>query len=445
MKRFMKSTTALVTAISLALPHMALAQAGEADPAAERAEQQLRLQQKKAAEQAAAKAKRQEERKEKLKAERQEKRKAERQEKRKAERAADRDAEPRLTSQQQADRAARRAARRRAAAADDNAHGDVVRRKIKQGERRRSNQEYHTSVNPRRDNDGISDLGKVVLFGLGVLAVSQILENNEQVVSNSGDRVVVRGDDGLRILKDDDALLYRPGSDVQTETFRDGSTRTYVTYPNGSQVVTTRAADGRVLRRTRILRGGRRIVLFDDTRAMQPVQVSRLPTYRGRSIRYNGSLSQDELRLALQATRTDGIDRRFSLAQIRNIDAVRRLVPEIAVENIQFETGSSAIRADQAQELATLGRVMLGAIEVNPGEVFLIEGHTDAVGTAGYNLALSDRRAETVALALSEYFDVPSENMVVQGYGESDLKVATDAAEPANRRVAVRRITPLLN
>ena len=87
---------------------------------------------------------------------------------------------------------------------------------------------------------------------------------------------------------------------------------------------------------------------------------------------------------------------------------------------------------------------MKEAIDQNPGEVFLVEGHTDAVGGAGYNLALSDRRAESLALALTEYFGVPPESMVVQGYGESDLKVETAAAERANRRAAVRRITQLL-
>ena len=51
---------------------------------------------------------------------------------------------------------------------------------------------------------------------------------------------------------------------------------------------------------------------------------------------------------------------------------------------------------------------------------------------------------KSLALALTEYFDVPPENMIVQGYGESDLKVATQDAERANRRAAVRRITPLL-
>ncbi|MCZ7675646.1 MAG: OmpA family protein [Roseovarius sp.] len=74
----------------------------------------------------------------------------------------------------------------------------------------------------------------------------------------------------------------------------------------------------------------------------------------------------------------------------------------------------------------------------------MVEGHTDAVGRASYNLALSDRRAESVALALTEYFDVPPENMVVQGYGESNLKVLTPGPERENRRATVRRITPLL-
>ena len=60
------------------------------------------------------------------------------------------------------------------------------------------------------------------------------------------------------------------------------------------------------------------------------------------------------------------------------------------------------------------------------------------------NLALSDRRAETVALALTEYFDIPPENMVIQGSGESELRIDPQASESRNRRVAVRIITPLL-
>ena len=41
-------------------------------------------------------------------------------------------------------------------------------------------------------------------------------------------------------------------------------------------------------------------------------------------------------------------------------------------------------------------------------------------------------------------FGVPIENLVTQGYGKQFLKVETEAPERLNRRVAFRRITPLL-
>jgi outer membrane protein OmpA-like peptidoglycan-associated protein len=87
---------------------------------------------------------------------------------------------------------------------------------------------------------------------------------------------------------------------------------------------------------------------------------------------------------------------------------------------------------------------MQDLLDANSNEVFLVEGHTDATGKTAMNLALSDRRAETVALALTEYFDIPPENMVVQGYGETELLIDTQADEKRNRRVGVRIITPLL-
>jgi outer membrane protein OmpA-like peptidoglycan-associated protein len=172
------------------------------------------------------------------------------------------------------------------------------------------------------------------------------------------------------------------------------------------------------------------------------VEVSRLPNAPREVVRYTGD--EEELRLALARAMAQDVGRSFSLRQIREIDRVRYLAPEIEIDAITFATGSAAIQPDQARQLAALGRALGRLIDENPGEVFLIEGHTDAVGDASYNLALSDRRAESVALALSEYFDVPPENLVVQGYGEFDLKVPTQTAEQENRRANVRRITGLL-
>jgi outer membrane protein OmpA-like peptidoglycan-associated protein len=39
---------------------------------------------------------------------------------------------------------------------------------------------------------------------------------------------------------------------------------------------------------------------------------------------------------------------------------------------------------------------------------------------------------------------VPPENLVTQGYGRQYLRVPTPGPDPRNRRVTVRRITPLL-
>ena len=76
--------------------------------------------------------------------------------------------------------------------------------------------------------------------------------------------------------------------------------------------------------------------------------------------------------------------------------------------------------------------------------MFLIEGHTDAVGNDEDNLSLSDRRAESVARVLTDEFGIPPENLVSQGYGEQNLLVQVDGPEVRNRRVEFRRITPLL-
>jgi flagellar motor protein MotB len=91
-----------------------------------------------------------------------------------------------------------------------------------------------------------------------------------------------------------------------------------------------------------------------------------------------------------------------------------------------------------------IGRIVELDEELVLREVFLIEGYTDAVGSDVDNLSLSDRRAESVAIVLTQQFGVPAENLSTQGYGKQYLKVPTDGAERANRRVTVRRITPLL-
>jgi outer membrane protein OmpA-like peptidoglycan-associated protein len=299
--------------------------------------------------------------------------------------------------------------------------------------------------------DRLSDLEKVGLFALGALAIGAIIKGandreDRQVVSNTGDRVVVLNPDGTySVYKDDDTVLRRPGSTVRTETFSDGSTRTIVERADGTQVVTIRDATGRVLRRATYDATGREIVLIDDLAREVPVVVSELPEPRPSRTQISAKDEDARLKARLAAIEASRSGRTFSLRQVREIPQVRALAATIDAGNVTFDSGSAAIRASEAEELADLGTLMQDLLAENPAEMFLIEGHTDAVGRAAMNLALSDRRAESVALALSEYFEIPPENMVIQGYGEAELLIDTEADERRNRRVAVRLITPLLH
>lgn len=292
---------------------------------------------------------------------------------------------------------------------------------------------------------GLSDLEKAGLLALGAVVVGAILSNGQRVEANTGDRVIVVDDEGsYRVLKDDDALLRQPGSDVRTERFDDGSTRTTVTRDDGTRIITIRDSTGRALQRRRIDPDGRDYLLIDDTRAFEPVVVQDLPSPVYEDFDYRAASDRESLREALLAADRRDLGRSFSLRQVRDYVEVRELAPEINFEAITFRTNSAALEPSQAERLRQMGMLLRDLIADDPTELFLVEGHTDAVGTTGHNLLLSDRRAESVALAFTEYFGVPAENMIVQGYGESFLKIRTEGAERLNRRVAVRRITPLV-
>lgn len=352
-------------------------------------------------------------------------------------------------------RAEREAAAAAAAAAENDAEAEVVTEEVTEEDVRTSDEDFDTKVTAageaeaaasNDDDSGLSDFEKALLLGLGAVAVGSVLNNGEKIVSRSGDRVVVQDDTGeLRVLKDDNALLRRPGDEVQTQTFDDGSTRTIVTKSDGSRIETIRSRDGTVLRRTNFDAQGREYVLVDDLVEEREVVVNDLPQVQETQQAQRAS-TQDEaaLRQALQTELRNDQGRTFSLRQVREIREVRSLAPQLELDAVRFPTGSAAIQPEQARSLANIGTTLRDLIQKDPRTVILVEGHTDAVGDASYNLALSDRRAETVALALTEYFDVPPANLITQGYGESQLRVPTTSAEPANRRAVVRNITGLL-
>jgi len=89
------------------------------------------------------------------------------------------------------------------------------------------------------------------------------------------------------------------------------------------------------------------------------------------------------------------------------------------------------------QQLLNLQRMARTLIQVGIGGL-RIEGHTDNVGVADYNLRLSQRRAAAVAQALAGA-GMPAEMLRVRGFGK-DKPVADNASEAGrarNRRVVL--------
>jgi outer membrane protein OmpA-like peptidoglycan-associated protein len=313
---------------------------------------------------------------------------------------------------------------------------------------------------PRRENMTPLVFGAGVVAGAVVGATIANMHNERREVVEGGrtvyyepDRVIIRDPSGQAYVRGNDLYRFRYGArDIRTETIG-GETRTVVIRPDGTQIITVVGADGRLLRRIRRDTYGREIIIIDnsyrDPRAIGGFYVDLPPPVV--SIPYNRYIvSADEappelIYETMMAPPVERIDRRYSLDEIRYSPAVRMRMPSIDLNTIVFATGSWEIPPDQAAKLQSIADGLNRAIQANPRAVFLIEGHTDKVGSDVDNLSLSDRRAEAAATLLTQQFGVPAENLTSQGYGEQYPKEDTDGPSLINRRVTIRNITPLLN
>jgi outer membrane protein OmpA-like peptidoglycan-associated protein len=138
------------------------------------------------------------------------------------------------------------------------------------------------------------------------------------------------------------------------------------------------------------------------------------------------------------------VRRIYTIDEVKRSARIRDSVRRLEIGGLTFDTGAATISRSQVGALSKVANAMLKMLEDNPAETFLIEGHTDKVGTEVSNLVLSDARAATVARILTDFYDIPPENLVTQGYGERYPKVMTEEAERLNRRVTIKRITLLV-
>lgn len=281
------------------------------------------------------------------------------------------------------------------------------------------------------------------------------------VIQETDNRVIVKQNNTTIIRHDETQRFAKNASSIRSSRRHDGTTQTVVLRPGGAQLFNIVDNDGRLVRRYRRDARGREINIIDNRRFYRNAAFIgvaglgigaiylglRAPEVRIPRERYivdYDRASDDDIYEALTAPPIDSLERAYSLEEIRYNVELRDRMRRLDVDAVSFESGSWEVDPQQFPKLERLARIMLRIIDRNPGEVFFVEGHTDSVGLDVDNLTLSDRRAQAVAEILSGVFDVPPENLVTQGYGEQFPKVLTSGPERLNRRVAVRRVTPLL-
>lgn len=110
---------------------------------------------------------------------------------------------------------------------------------------------------------------------------------------------------------------------------------------------------------------------------------------------------------------------------------------QVHLYNIFFATGDYTILSESEPELETL----VSFLKENPSLNVEIQGHTDNVGTAAYNLQLSEKRASSVRDYLVSKGILPA-RLSAKGYGY-DMPVASNETEEGrsrNRRTTMKII-----
>ena len=162
------------------------------------------------------------------------------------------------------------------------------------------------------------------------------------------------------------------------------------------------------------------------------------PATRGLSVGPQAAPQIDATAQAKQSTFIDSMRNRktrsLSLGEREQLAEIAATKPKIDLE-IQFDYNSAAISKTSIQAVQELGKALS---DPNlKGSTFMVAGHTDGIGSDGFNQDLSERRADTLKRYLVEKFGIAGADLVTVGYGKSKLKDPSQPLAEVNRRVQV--------
>jgi OOP family OmpA-OmpF porin len=125
------------------------------------------------------------------------------------------------------------------------------------------------------------------------------------------------------------------------------------------------------------------------------------------------------------------------IAELKGKQTERGIV--LTLGDVLFATGRANLMPGGLRTVDKLADFL----QKHPDRNVLIEGHTDSVGTAEYNMLLSERRADSVRKALMDR-GINAERIMTKGYGESYPVASnkTSAGRQRNRRVEIVVLNP---
>jgi outer membrane protein OmpA-like peptidoglycan-associated protein len=284
-----------------------------------------------------------------------------------------------------------------------------------------------------------ADTGTGTGTGTGTVNNNVVINNNNTVVTNVELRQVLRDRRPPEEL-DEDELVRR--IDIYREIARDER------YEEAERRAWRRALerDRRYLRRQMLEERQARAERLRSGQFQFEIEIGGEydPDDEMMDDVFAAEVDEEELAKVLAAPPRRRIERRYSIEEFERVPEAREAVARIEIDTVNFGFGEGFLREEEIDKLDRIAQVLERILAKNPDEVFLLEGHTDAVGSDASNLALSRQRAQAVKEALTTYYVIPAENLKTVGLGERYLKIPTQQAEAENRRVSLARVTQLV-
>jgi outer membrane protein OmpA-like peptidoglycan-associated protein len=145
--------------------------------------------------------------------------------------------------------------------------------------------------------------------------------------------------------------------------------------------------------------------------------------------------------------RTEPLNDGELVSQLRGISLSAEEDPRGVVVNLNdlsFAPGKTSLTHKDRKTLRDLAKLLNDALVSD--RPIAVEGHTDSIGAAAYNLELSKKRAQTVAQELI-FNQIPAERITVIGYGEqhpAESNTNPDGSDNPTARAKNRRVEVII-